>query len=68
MKVASGDAWASEVAREMWRKDGKINIPIALFFVSFVLIVGIVLMNGTSLCPSLVRVDLFLSFLLSLHL
>lgn len=44
----SGDAWASEVARELWRDNGKINIPIALFFVSFVLLVGIVLMNGIS--------------------
>jgi hypothetical protein len=45
-----GDAWASEVARELWRKDGQMHIPTALFFVSFVLIVAIVLMNVVIAC------------------
>ena len=51
MQVASGDAWASQVARSLWMNDGdnQIDVPIALFFVSFFLIVGIVLLN---VCPS----------------
>ena len=48
-QVASGDAWASEVARTLWKNEGGgnsfIDVGIAFFFVSFVLFVGIVLVS-----------------------
>ncbi len=34
------------MARELFRREGEFNVLIALFFVSFYLIVGVVLMNG----------------------
>jgi hypothetical protein len=48
LQVASGDAWASHVARSLWMNNGddQIDVAIALFFVSYFLLVGIVLLNG----------------------
>ena len=52
-QIATGDAWASEVTRYLWQGEdgeGELHVGIALFFVSFVLIVGIVLMNVVIAC------------------
>ena len=52
LQVASGDAWASHVARSLWMNNGddQIDVAIALFFVSYFLLVGIVLLNGMLVC------------------
>lgn len=50
-QCATGDSWASVVTRELSDHPGDhLKIPIALFFVSFALVVGLVLMNVVIAC------------------
>ena len=51
-QCATGDAWASEITRELSEHQAmnKLRIPIAMFFVSFILIVGLVLINVVIAC------------------
>ena len=45
LQIATGDAWYSSIARQMRKKDGNIDKWASFFFTSYMLIVGVVLLN-----------------------
>ena len=45
MQVATGDAWYSAIARQLRDDDGSIDKWASCFFTSYMLIVGVVLLN-----------------------
>ena len=40
-QVVTGDSWASAVTRTLFKEDGAVDVAVALFFVSYVIIAGI---------------------------
>ena len=45
-QVVTGDSWASSVARTLFvSEDGGVDLGVAFFFVSYVLLAGVVLIN-----------------------
>eukprot|EP00960_Hanusia_phi_P068461 766852-Hanusia_phi.AAC.3 len=44
-QVVTGDSWASAVTRTLFHEDGSVDIGVAIFFVSYVIFAGVVLIN-----------------------
>lgn len=44
-QIATGDGWYSLVAREIRNEDGSVNKYASTFFASYMLVVGVVLLN-----------------------
>ena len=44
-QVLTGDSWSSAVARSLFSVEGKTESMIALFFISYILIAGVMMMN-----------------------
>ena len=66
-QMATGDSWASQIVRPMWLKpdDQEASGWIPIFFVSYIFVVGLVLMNGMLRPPPL---DFDFQFFISLVL
>ena len=45
LQIATGDAWYSGIARNMRGADGGLDLGASAFFASYMLIVGVVLLN-----------------------
>ena len=45
LQIATGDAWYSSIARQLRRADGGVDKWASFFFTSYMLIVGVVLLN-----------------------
>eukprot|EP00277_Geminigera_cryophila_P032729 CAMPEP_0173126910 /NCGR_PEP_ID=MMETSP1102-20130122/57457_1 /TAXON_ID=49646 /ORGANISM="Geminigera sp., Strain Caron Lab Isolate" /LENGTH=740 /DNA_ID=CAMNT_0014036387 /DNA_START=163 /DNA_END=2382 /DNA_ORIENTATION=+ len=44
-QVVTGDSWASSISRSMFQAEGEVSTDVAVFFVSYIFIGGVVLFN-----------------------